>query len=43
MFLIKTSDIQSLNLKPWITPGLANSFKIKNKLYKSFWKEKDPH
>ena len=27
--------------KPWITPGLANSVKIKNKLYKSFCKEKD--
>ena len=29
--------------KPWITAGLAYSIKIKNKLYKSFCKEKDPH
>ena len=29
-------------IKPWITPGLANSVRNKNKLYKSFWKEKDP-
>ena len=29
--------------KPWITPRLAYSIKIKNKLYKSFCKEKDPH
>ena len=29
--------------EPWITPRLANSIKIINKLYKSFWKEKDPH
>ena len=29
--------------KPWITPGLACSIKIKNELYKSFRKEKDPH
>ena len=28
--------------KPWITPGLANSIRNKNKLYKSFCKEKDP-
>ena len=29
--------------KPWITPGLAYSNNIKNKLYKSFCKENDPH
>ena len=29
--------------KPWIIAGLAYSIKIKNKLYKSFCKEKDPH
>ena len=29
--------------KPWITTGIAHSTKIKNKLYKSFCKEKDPH
>ena len=29
--------------KPWITHVLANSIKIKNKLCKSFCKEKDPH
>ena len=29
--------------KSWITPGLAYSVKIKNKLYKSFCKEIDPH
>ena len=29
--------------KPWITLGLTYSIKIKNKLYKSFCKEKDPH
>ena len=29
--------------KLWITPGLANSIKIKNKLYRSFCKEKDLH
>ena len=28
--------------KPWITPGLANFIRNKNKLYKSFCKEKDP-
>ena len=28
--------------KPWIPPGLANSIRNKNKLYKSFCKEKDP-
>ena len=28
--------------KPWITAGLAYSIKIKNKLCKSFCKEKDP-
>ena len=28
--------------KPWITPGLAYSIKIKKKK-KSFCKEKDPH
>ena len=28
--------------KPWITPGLANSIRNKQKLYKSFYKEKDP-
>ena len=27
--------------KPWITLGLANSIRNKNKLYKSFCKEKD--
>ena len=29
--------------KPWLTPGLAYSINIKNKLYKSFCKEKGPH
>ena len=29
--------------KPWIAPGLAYPIKIKNKVYKSFCKEKDPH
>ena len=29
--------------KPWITAGLAYSIKIKNKLYKSYCKEKDAH
>ena len=28
--------------KPWITPGLANFIRNKNKLYKSFCKEKGP-
>ena len=28
--------------KPWITPGLANSIRNKNKLYKRFCKEKNP-
>ena len=28
--------------KPWITTGLVNSIRTKNKLYKSFCKEKDP-
>ena len=27
--------------KPWITPGLVNSIRNKNKLYKNFCKEKD--
>ena len=38
---IKYSKPQYKN-KPWITPGLANSIRNKNKLYKSFYKEKDP-
>ena len=29
-------------IKPWITPGLANSLRSKHKLCKSFCKEKDP-
>ena len=37
---IKYSKPQYKN-KPWITPGLANSIRNKNKLYKSFCKEKD--
>ena len=28
---------------PWITLGLSYSIKIKNKLYKSFCKKRDPH
>ena len=28
--------------KPWITPGLANSIRNKNKLYKRFCKDKNP-
>ena len=32
-----------LGTKLRIIPGLANSIKIKNKLYKSFCKEKDSH
>ena len=38
---IKYSRPQYKN-KPWMTPGLANSIRNKNKLYKSFCKEKDP-
>ena len=39
------SNIQNCRFetKPWITPGLANSIKIKNDFCKSFCKEKDPH
>ena len=28
--------------KPWITPALSNSIKIKNKVYKQFCKASDP-
>ena len=31
-----------METKPWITPELAYSIKIKIKLYKRFCKEKDP-
>ena len=42
MLLIEISKSQ-FETKPWITPGLAYSIKIKNKLHKNFCKEKDPH
>ena len=38
-----TAHVASAPLTIWITPRLANCIKIKNKLYKSFYKEKDPH
>ena len=40
--IIKHSKSQ-FETKPWITPGLAYSIQIKNKLYKCFCKDKDPH
>ena len=38
---IKYSKLQ-YETKPWIIPGLANSIRNKNKLYKNFCEEKDP-
>ena len=42
MLHIKLQDFENLNTKqkPWNTPGLANSVKNKNKLYKDFSKKK---
>ena len=44
MFHIKIPNIQRLDMKlnHGSTPGLANFIRNKNKLYKSFCKEKDP-
>ena len=40
MLHIKLSNIQKLDVK--LNHGLANSIRNKQKLYKSFYKEKDP-
>ena len=38
----KTKTKRQTKSKPWIIPALSNSIKIKNRVYKQFYKASDP-